>query len=63
MMIVDRQVLFVLSFNFTHLDIDRSRSFGIVAKARESALAEGRSMLYLEIRCILMARGAGWTSA
>jgi len=32
MMIVDRKELFVLGFNFTHLDIDRSRSFGIVTR-------------------------------
>ncbi len=31
-MIIDRRVLFVLSFNFTHLDIDHSRSFGIVTR-------------------------------
>ena len=30
MMIVDRRVLFVLAFNFTRLDIDRSRSFGLI---------------------------------
>jgi len=29
-MIVDRKVLYLLSFNFTHLDIERSRSFGII---------------------------------
>lgn len=29
-MIVDRRILYVLSFNFTHLDIDHSRGFGIV---------------------------------
>jgi cardiolipin synthase len=28
--LIDRRVLYVLSFNFTHLDIDHSRSFGIV---------------------------------
>src|SRR4029077_13343519 len=28
--LIDRRVLCVLSFNFTHLDIDRSRGFGIV---------------------------------
>ncbi len=28
--LIDRRVLYVLSFNFTHLDIDRSRGFGIV---------------------------------
>jgi cardiolipin synthase A/B len=32
MMIVDRRVLFVLSFNLTHLDIDHSRAFGIVTR-------------------------------
>lgn len=30
--LVDRRVLFVLSFNFTRLDIDRSRGFGIVTR-------------------------------
>jgi cardiolipin synthase A/B len=29
-LIIDRQELFVLSFNFTHLDIDHSRCFGLV---------------------------------
>ena len=32
MMVVDRQTLFVLAFNFTRLDIDRSRSFGIITR-------------------------------
>ncbi len=32
LLIIDRRVLFVLSFNFTHLDIDHSRGFGIVTK-------------------------------
>ena len=39
--LIDRRVLCVLSFNFTHTDIDRSRGFGIVttdkAWAREAA--------------------------
>ena len=30
LMIIDRRPLYVLSFNFTHLDIDHSRGFGIV---------------------------------
>lgn len=29
-MIIDRRVLFLLSFNYTYLDIDRSRCFGVV---------------------------------
>ncbi|HLZ17653.1 MAG TPA: phospholipase D-like domain-containing protein [Cyclobacteriaceae bacterium] len=32
MIIIDRTVLYVLSFNFTHLDIDHSRGFGIITK-------------------------------
>jgi phosphatidylserine/phosphatidylglycerophosphate/cardiolipin synthase-like enzyme len=33
-LLVDRRVLYVLSFNFTHVDIDRSRGFGIVTRNR-----------------------------
>jgi len=32
MMIIDHRTLFLLAFNFTSLDIDHSRSFGIVTK-------------------------------
>ena len=34
MMVVDRKQLFVLAFNMTRLDIDHSRSFGIIATNR-----------------------------
>jgi phosphatidylserine/phosphatidylglycerophosphate/cardiolipin synthase-like enzyme len=30
MILVDRRELYLLSFNFTHLDIDHSRSFGVI---------------------------------
>jgi cardiolipin synthase A/B len=33
-MIVDRRELHVLSFNFTHLDIDYSRGFGVITRNR-----------------------------
>jgi cardiolipin synthase A/B len=33
--IVDRQQLYVLAFNFTHLDIERSRSFGLITTDRK----------------------------
>jgi cardiolipin synthase len=33
-MIVDGRTLFVFGFNFTHLDIDRSRSFGVITNNR-----------------------------
>lgn len=32
MMIVDRKEVYILSFNFIHLDIDRSRGFGVVTR-------------------------------
>jgi cardiolipin synthase A/B len=32
LMIIDRRLLYVLSFNFTHIDIDHSRGFGIVTR-------------------------------
>jgi len=35
LMIVDRQELYLLAFNPTHADIDRSRSFGVVTKSRD----------------------------
>jgi len=35
MMLIDRKELFVLAYNFTHLDMERSRSFGIVTKNRD----------------------------
>ena len=35
MMLIDRKELFVFAYNFTHLDTERSRSFGIGTKNRE----------------------------
>jgi phosphatidylserine/phosphatidylglycerophosphate/cardiolipin synthase-like enzyme len=32
MMLVDQKELYLLGFNFTYLDIDRSRSFGVIVK-------------------------------
>jgi cardiolipin synthase A/B len=32
LMIIDSETLFLLGFNFTYLDIDRSRSFGIISR-------------------------------
>ncbi|MGH9401917.1 MAG: phospholipase D-like domain-containing protein [Terriglobia bacterium] len=34
LMIIDRSALYLLAFNFTHLDIEHSRSFGIITKNR-----------------------------
>lgn len=38
MMIVDRKTLFLLSFNFVHMDITHSRGFGIVTKSAKVVL-------------------------
>src|SRR5215831_10205995 len=43
-MIVDRKTLFVLSFNFTHLDIVHSRAFGI--STRNAALVTEATRLF-----------------
>jgi cardiolipin synthase len=32
LLIIDRRLLYILSFNFTHLDIDHSRGFGIITR-------------------------------
>jgi phosphatidylserine/phosphatidylglycerophosphate/cardiolipin synthase-like enzyme len=45
MMLVDRKQLFVLAYNFTHLDTERSRSFAIVRKCRVGA--RGRQIIRL----------------
>jgi phosphatidylserine/phosphatidylglycerophosphate/cardiolipin synthase-like enzyme len=41
--LIDRRVLYVLSFNFTRLDIDRSRGFGIVT-SRPTCLQEAAKL-------------------
>jgi len=41
--LIDRRVLYVLSFNFTHLDIDRSRGFG-VATSQPTSLHEAATL-------------------
>ena len=39
--LIDRRVLYVLSFNFTHLDIDRSRGFGVVTSQPDQPQRSG----------------------
>ena len=34
LMIIDRRTLYLMTFNYTHLDIDHSRSFGVVIKSK-----------------------------
>jgi cardiolipin synthase len=42
MMLIDRKQLYLLAFNFTALDIDRSRSFGIVTTSPRLVLEAAR---------------------
>ncbi len=44
MMLIDRKTLFLLSFNYVHLDIDHSRGFGIVT--RTAALVHEAEKLF-----------------
>jgi len=36
LLVIDRKVLYMLSFNFTHLDIEHSRAFGIVTRKHKT---------------------------
>src|SRR6266702_4324308 len=44
LIVVDRHTLFLLSFNFTHMDIDHSRGFGIIT--RNAALVQEALQLF-----------------
>ena len=44
MMLVDGKDLYLLTYNFTHLDTERSRSFGIVTRNRELVKAIGTTI-------------------
>ena len=48
-MIVDRRVLYVLTFNYTHLDIEHSRSFGLVIDDPE-AVEEATRLFHADVR-------------
>jgi cardiolipin synthase A/B len=48
-MIVDRRVLYILTFNYTHLDMEHSRSFGLVIDDPE-AVEEASRLFYADIR-------------
>ena len=48
-MVVDHHILYVLTFNFTYLDIDNSRSFGIVTEDKE-LVHEASKLFHADIR-------------
>jgi hypothetical protein len=35
LLVIDRRVLYMLSFNLTHLDVDHTRGFGIVTRKKK----------------------------
>jgi cardiolipin synthase len=49
MMLVDRKELYLLAFNFTHLDIDHSRSFGLITR-NPGLLHEGVKLFEADTR-------------
>jgi phosphatidylserine/phosphatidylglycerophosphate/cardiolipin synthase-like enzyme len=42
LMIIDRRELYLLAFNLTHADIERSRSFGLITRSRDLVREAGR---------------------
>ena len=42
MMLIDRKELYILAFNLTHLDIDHSRSFGVITRNAKLVKEAGR---------------------
>ena len=55
--LIDRRVLYVLSFNFTHLDIDHSRGFGIVTTNR-AWVREGMKLIQSRLHAHLVQGGS-----
>jgi cardiolipin synthase A/B len=56
LIVIDRRILFMLSFNFTHLDIERSRGFGIVTS--NAAMVQEAVQLF-EADCMRRPYAAG----
>jgi len=48
-MVIDRRVLYLLTFNFTYLDLDDTRSFGLVTEAPD-LVGEALRLFYADIR-------------
>jgi len=51
LLIIDRRVLYMLSFNYTHVDIDHSRGFGIVTRNAEWVQEAGKLLEADSMRC------------
>jgi phosphatidylserine/phosphatidylglycerophosphate/cardiolipin synthase-like enzyme len=58
-LIVDRRELFLLAFNFTYLDIEQSRSFGIITEDA-SAIAEASKLFEMDMKRQTYTPGLDW---
>ena len=56
LIVIDRRVLYILSFNFTHLDMDHSRGFGIITK---NAILVQEAVKLFEADCTRQRYSAG----
>lgn len=58
LMIIDRRVLFLLAFNFTYLDMERTRSFGVVTRNKQQ-VAEAVKLFEADIKRQSYTSGSG----
>jgi cardiolipin synthase A/B len=58
-LIIDRSELFLLAFNFTYIDIEQSRSFGIITK-NESAIEEAARLFEVDMKRQPYTAGLDW---
>jgi phosphatidylserine/phosphatidylglycerophosphate/cardiolipin synthase-like enzyme len=57
--IIDRRELYLLAFNFTYLDIEQSRSFGIVTKNKK-AVEEASRLFEMDVKRQPYTAGLDW---
>src|SRR5271163_1767085 len=57
--IIDRRELFLLAFNFTYLDIEQSRSFGLITTNRR-AVEEASHLFEMDMKRQPYAPGLDW---
>jgi cardiolipin synthase len=58
-LIIDRRELFLLAFNFTYLDIEQSRSFGVVTTDK-SAVEEAAKLFEMDMKRQTYTAGLDW---
>jgi cardiolipin synthase len=58
-LIIDRTELFLLAFNFTYLDIEQSRSFGLITK-NKAAIEEAAKLFEMDMKRQPYTAGLDW---